>query len=92
MEAVQSAVREGGVGFVMVGGENAYQPGGYYGTPIAELLPVDLEIKHRQIQHAATVILIVDASGSMNNYIGQHKVAHLAAEASIRDAADAAPD
>jgi hypothetical protein len=84
MEAVQSAVREGGVGFVMIGGENAYQPGGYYGTPIAELLPVDLEIKHRQIQHAATVILIVDASGSMNNYIGQHKVAHLAAEASIK--------
>jgi len=84
MTAVQSAVREGGVGFVMIGGENAYQPGGYYGTPIAELLPVDLEIKHRQIQHAATVVLVVDASGSMNNYIGQHKVAHLAAEASIK--------
>ena len=84
MAAVQSAVREGGVGFVMIGGEQSYQPGGYYGTPIAELLPVDLEIKHRQVQHAATVVLIVDASGSMNEYIGAHKVAHLAAEASIK--------
>jgi uncharacterized membrane protein len=84
MEAIKNAVRDGGVGFVMIGGEQSYQMGGYYGTPIAEVLPVDLDIKHRQIQHASTVVLIVDASGSMNEYIGKHKVAHLAAEASIK--------
>lgn len=84
MEATKNAVRDGGIGFVMIGGMQSYQMGGYYGTPIAELLPVELDIKHRQIQHAATVILIVDASGSMNEYIGTHKVAHLAAEASIK--------
>ncbi|MCX7924417.1 MAG: glutamine amidotransferase [Fimbriimonadales bacterium] len=84
MEAVKNAVRDGGVGFVMIGGNQSYQMGGYYGTPIAEVLPVDLDIKHRQIQHAATVVLIVDASGSMNEHIGPHKVAHLAAEASIK--------
>ncbi len=84
MDAIKSAVRDGGVGFVMIGGTQSYQMGGYYGTPIAEILPVDLDIKHRQIHHAATVVLIVDASGSMNEYIGAHKVAHLAAEASIK--------
>lgn len=84
MLVLQSLVRDMGVGLVMVGGERSYQPGGYYGTPIAEMLPVDLDIRHRQVQHASTVLLIVDASGSMNNYIGQHKVAHLAAEASIQ--------
>jgi Ca-activated chloride channel family protein len=84
MDAIATAVRDGGVGFVMIGGTRSYQMGGYYGTPIAELLPVDLDIKHRQVHHAATVILIVDASGSMNQYLGQHKVAHLAAEASIK--------
>lgn len=84
MDAVKTAVRDGGVGFVMIGGEQSYQVGGYYGTPIAELLPVDLDIKHRQVHHAATVVLIVDASGSMNEHLGGHKVAHLAAEASIR--------
>ena len=84
MEAVKHAVREGGVGFVMIGGRCSYQPGGYYGTPIAEILPVDLNLKHRQVQYAATVVLILDASGSMNQYIGAHKVAHLAAEAAIK--------
>ncbi|BCW96988.1 MAG: VWA domain-containing protein [Fimbriimonadales bacterium] len=84
MDAVKTAVRDGGVGFVMIGGEQSYQVGGYYGTPIAELLPIDLDIKHRQVHHAATVVLIVDASGSMNEHLGGHKVAHLAAEASIR--------
>jgi len=84
MLALQSVVRDMGVGFIMIGGERSYQPGGYYGTPVAEMLPVDLEIRHRQVHHASTVVLIVDASGSMNNYIGQHKVAHLAAEASIQ--------
>lgn len=84
MEAIQSAVRDLGVGLVMIGGERSYQPGGYYGTPIAEMLPVDLDIRHREVHHASTVVLIVDTSGSMNNYLGQHKVAHLAAEASIQ--------
>ncbi|MER3559698.1 MAG: hypothetical protein C4336_09820 [Armatimonadota bacterium] len=84
MLALQSVVRDMGVGLVMVGGERSYQPGGYHGTPIAEMLPVDLDVRHRQVQHASTVVLIVDASGSMNNYIGQHKVVHLAAEASIQ--------
>ncbi len=84
MMALQSAVRDGGVGFIMIGGESSYQPGGYYGTPIAEMLPVDLEIRHREVHHASTIILIVDASGSMNQYLGGHKIAHLAAEASIR--------
>ncbi|MEN3001841.1 MAG: FixH family protein [Armatimonadota bacterium] len=84
MLALQTAVRDTGIGLVMIGGEQSYQPGGYYGTPIAEMLPVDLNIRHRKVFHAATVILIVDASGSMNKYWGQHKVAHLAAEASIQ--------
>ncbi len=84
MIALQNAVRDTGVGFIMIGGERSYQPGGYFGTPIAEMLPVDLEVRHREVIHASTVVLIVDASGSMNNYIGQHKVAHLAAEASIK--------
>ena len=32
----------GGIGFGMVGGENSFLPGGWYGTPVAEALPVDL--------------------------------------------------
>lgn len=84
MLALQSAVRDTGIGLVMIGGEHSYQLGGYFGTPIAEMLPIDMNIRHRKVFHAATVILIVDASGSMNQYMGEHKVAHLAAEASIQ--------
>jgi uncharacterized membrane protein len=33
----------GGGGLVMVGGQNAFVAGGYAGTPLAEVLPVDLD-------------------------------------------------
>ncbi len=66
MLALQSAVRDTGIGFAMIGGENSFLPGGYYETPIAEMLPVDLDVRQRKIFPPATVVIIVDISGSMS--------------------------
>jgi Ca-activated chloride channel family protein len=66
MKLLQSAVRDSGVGFAMVGGENSFLPGGYYGTPIAEVLPVDLNIRQRKSFPSTSVLIIVDCSGSMS--------------------------
>lgn len=65
MQRVQSAIRESGVGFAMVGGEDSFLPGGWYGTPIAEALPVDLNIRQRKSFPSTSILIMVDASGSM---------------------------
>src|SRR4029079_854769 len=65
MQLIQAAIRDSGVGFAMVGGENSFLPGGYYATPIAEALPVDLNIKQRKEFPSTSILIVVDASGSM---------------------------
>ncbi len=62
---IQSAVRDTGVGFAMVGGEDSFLPGGWYGTPVAEVLPVDLNIRQRKTFPSTTILIICDTSGSM---------------------------
>jgi uncharacterized membrane protein len=42
LENIRRYVRRGG-GLVMVGGENAFVAGGYAGTPLADVLPVELD-------------------------------------------------
>jgi len=65
MQLFQSAVRDSGIGLAMVGGENSFLPGGYFGTPIAEALPVDLNIRQRKTFPSISVAIMIDASGSM---------------------------
>jgi Ca-activated chloride channel homolog len=65
MRMIQAAVRESGMGFAMVGGENSFLSGGYYGTPIADVLPVDLNIRQRKSFPSTSILIVVDASGSM---------------------------
>lgn len=65
MKLLQSGVRDTGVGLAMIGGENSFLPGGWYGTPVAEALPVDLNIRQRKSYPSTTVLIVVDASGSM---------------------------
>ena len=81
MKIMQSATRDSGVGFAMIGGENSFLPGGYYGTPVAEILPVDLNIRQRKSFPSTSVLIIVDCSGSMGAMEdGQQKI-RLAAKA-----------
>ena len=65
MKLFQAAVRDSGIGLAMIGGENSFLPGGYYGSPIAEALPVDLNIRQRKTFPSTSVAIMIDASGSM---------------------------
>ncbi|MCB2180119.1 VWA domain-containing protein [bacterium] len=65
MEALQSYVRDLGKGFIMVGGENAYGAGGYLRTPIEEILPVNMDVKSKELTANLALILAIDKSGSM---------------------------
>lgn len=84
MKAVQSATRDTGIGFAMIGGEQSFLPGGYFETPIAEMLPVDLEVRQRKVYPAATVIVVIDISGSMAMQEGGVQKVHLAGQAAIQ--------
>lgn len=78
---IQSSVRDAGVGLAMVGGEDSFLPGGWYGTPVEESLPVDLDIRQRKSFPSTTILIICDTSGSMGMIEdGQPKV-RLAAKA-----------
>lgn len=66
MKSIQAAIRDSGTGFAMVGGENSFLPGGYYLTPVADALPVDLNIRKRKDLPSTSILIMVDCSGSMS--------------------------
>ncbi|AIE83934.1 VWA domain-containing protein [Fimbriimonas ginsengisoli] len=87
MKLLQAAVRDSGVGFAMIGGENSFLPGGYYGSPIAEVLPVDLNIRQRKTFPSTSILIIIDASGSMSmpeDGMSKLQIAGLAAEQTVK--------
>lgn len=86
-EAIVSAARDSGVGLAMIGGEDSFLPGGWYGTAITEALPVDLNIRQKKSLAAASVLIIADCSGSMGQEedgVTKIKLASRAAEETIK--------
>ena len=85
MEAIQSYVRDLGGGLVAVGGPTSFGVGGYFQTPLAEALPVDMEIQDQERFPSVSIAIVIDRSGSMgmSEGGGLSKI-ELAAEASIR--------
>lgn len=81
---LETYVRTLGGGLVVSGGENAYALGGYFDTPLAEMLPVDMELKTEGETPDLAMIMIIDRSGSMS--AGAYGVTQLemAKEAAIR--------
>ncbi|MCJ7841699.1 VWA domain-containing protein [Lederbergia sp. NSJ-179] len=65
MMLIERAVKEFGVGFVMAGGDEAYGLGGYFKTPIEDLLPVHMEIKGKEELPSLGLVIVLDRSGSM---------------------------
>ncbi|WP_075617393.1 VWA domain-containing protein [Paenisporosarcina indica] len=65
MTVIEQAVKNFGVGFMMVGGDNSYGLGGYFKTPVEKLLPVEMEVKGKQQLPSLGLIIVMDRSGSM---------------------------
>ena len=58
-------VRQSGGGFIMVGGENSFGPGGYYGTYMENILPVTFQGEKNRDTPSLALMLVIDKSGSM---------------------------
>ena len=66
MTAMRDYVDKLGGGFVMIGGMNSFGVGGYYRTPIEEILPVKLKAPDQEEFQSSALALVVDRSGSMS--------------------------
>lgn len=82
MELIEKAVKDFGVGFVMTGGDQSFGVGGYFKTPIEDLLPVDMDLKGKKELPSLGLSIVLDKSGSMMG----SKIA-LAREAAARSVA-----
>lgn len=78
MELIESYVRNLGKGLVVIGGDRAFGMGGYHGTPLERVLPV--EMTPRQRKESLALMFVFDTSGSMANYVGADQKIQLAIE------------
>jgi len=60
MAVIRSAVRDTGMGFAMVGGEESFGAGGYFHTPIEDVLPVSMDIRKKKIMPALAIALVIE--------------------------------
>jgi len=76
MELYRRWVQQFGGGFLMLGGESSYGVGGYFRTPVEQMLPVRMEHDHRQDLPSVALLIVLDRSGSMSAMVqGQTKMA-----------------
>lgn len=65
MRALATWVEDLGGGLVMLGGPESFGRGGYWKTPVEEVLPVSMEVKDRSYFPSVGLVLCLDKSGSM---------------------------
>ncbi len=64
-DALRHSVADLGKGLMMSGGRQSFGIGGYYKSPVAEILPVTMEIRKEHRKISTAVVVALDRSGSM---------------------------
>lgn len=64
-EALQTFVRDYAGGYICIGGENSYALGGYRGTVLEEMLPVNMDLQGEKQIPKLAMTMVIDQSGSM---------------------------
>jgi len=62
MRLLESAVRDFGCGVVCVGGDQTYAAGGYRGTPLETLLPVEMELSSKKVLPNGALAIVCHAT------------------------------
>ena len=65
MESLAAWVKQTGGGLLMTGGRNAYGTGGYFKSPLEEIMPVSMELRREHRKMALAIVVALDRSGSM---------------------------
>ncbi len=75
MELYRRWVQDFGGGFLMLGGESSFGVGGYFRSPVEQMLPVKMEHSDRQELPTVALLIVLDRSGSMTAQVaGQTKM------------------
>ena len=56
---LESAIRDFGVGFVCIGGDQSFTAGGYRGTPLEDYLPVSMELDSKKVLPRGALALVM---------------------------------
>ena len=67
IDNLEEYVRNYGGGFVATGGPNSYALGGYRGTPIETVLPVNMDPTGENEIPSVAIEMVIDQSGSMSD-------------------------
>ena len=65
MELVAEWVKKTGSGMMMSGGKSSYALGGYYKSPLDDIMPVSMELREEHRKLAIAIVAVLDRSGSM---------------------------
>lgn len=66
MELLKRYVADFGGGVAMFGSDNSFGLGGYYKTPVEEVLPLVSRFEKEKEKPSLAIMLVIDKSGSMN--------------------------
>jgi uncharacterized membrane protein len=83
MELYRTWVQQFGGGFIMIGGENSFGVGGYFRTPIEQMLPVRMEHDDRQETPTVALYVVLDRSGSMTAPVADQTKISLADQGAV---------
>lgn len=70
MSLTAGLVKSGALGLMMTGGRSSFALGGYYRSPIEEILPVSMEQRQEMRKSSLALVVALDRSGSMAMSIG----------------------
>ena len=66
MRNLRRYVKDFGGGLLMMGSENSFGLGGYYKTPVEEVLPITSRFEKEKETPSMAMVLVIDKSGSMS--------------------------
>ena len=69
-DLLETWVRSHGGGLMMIGGDASYGLGGYFGTPVERILPVDMDAPSSLYIPSLAMVMVIDKSGSMGGEVG----------------------
>jgi Mg-chelatase subunit ChlD len=84
LHLLSEAVRVHGRGLLILGGEKAFGPGGYYQSPLEDLSPLSSRVPHEA--PVASVVFVLDRSGSMQAQVGDVTRLDIAKAATLKAA------
>ncbi|KKC35916.1 hypothetical protein WH87_15225 [Devosia epidermidihirudinis] len=80
-EQLESAVAEQGLGLLILGGPNSFGPGGYLETPLERASPLSSRVPRDAPE--ATLVFVLDRSGSMQQPVGNGTRLDIAKQATL---------